>query len=52
MQGLKIKTVTEQEFIVSGPVEYRDGVYYCGGASWPEEIVEKVLDMEEVPVNA
>jgi len=44
MQGLKIKTVTEQEFTVSGPVEYRDGVYYCDGASWPEEIVERVLE--------
>jgi len=43
-EGLKIKTVTGQEFTVTGPVEYRDGVYYCAGASWPEEIVEGVLE--------
>ncbi|MDL2318196.1 hypothetical protein LJC74_03755 [Eubacteriales bacterium OttesenSCG-928-A19] len=43
--GLRIKTVTGKEIIVSGPVERHEeeGIYYCGGESWPEEIVAEVL---------
>jgi len=43
MDGLKIKTVTGDQFEVNGKVTFKDyadeRIYYCGGRSWPEEIV-------------
>jgi len=46
MEGLKIKTVTGQEFEVHGTVTHNAAldVYYCNGASWPAEIVENVIE--------
>ena len=46
--GLHIRTVAGDEFDVSGKVTYKESledgrVYYCGGQSWPEEIVKEVL---------
>jgi len=40
-QGLYIVTVTGAEFDVHGTVTYSadHNVYYCGGQSWPAEIV-------------
>ena len=48
MEGLKIRTVSGRELDVFGPVDRKefpeDGVvYYCGGESWPGEIVVEVL---------
>ena len=43
--GLCIRTVTGMEIIRHGQVRYHAdlGIYYCGGGSWPEEIVTGCL---------
>jgi len=47
MQGLRILTITGMELEILGPVTHQDHpdgrVYYCGGQSWPAEIVKEVL---------
>jgi len=48
-EGLKIHTVTGAEFEVKGPVTCKHFpdqglIYYCAGQSWPEEIVQEVLN--------
>ena len=48
MRGLRIRTQTGQEFDVIGAVTFKDlpgdgRIYYCGGQSWPAEIVREVL---------
>lgn len=42
--GLWIETVGGRRFRRRGPVRYHAGlgIYYCGGGSWPEEIVRGV----------
>lgn len=47
-KGLKVRTVNGTEFEVCGKVEERyisdEGlIYYCGGQSWPAEIVTEIL---------
>jgi hypothetical protein len=47
--GLSITNVKGETFKVHGPVTYIDfvdcgRVYYCGGFSWPEQIVTEVLE--------
>ena len=45
--GLRIVTVDGRILNPSGPVTYKvfegERVYYCGGSSWPQEIVEEIL---------
>lgn len=45
MQGLRIRTVTGQEFVVRGAVAYKAEYdsYYCAGESFPAEIVTEVI---------
>ena len=48
MTGLKIKAINGNEFTVFGKVTFKEfpdhgKIYYCGGESWPEEIVEEIL---------
>ncbi len=41
--GLKIRNIKGEEFTVYGDVSRAEDVYYCGGYSWPEEIVTEVI---------
>jgi len=48
MTGLKIKAANGNEFTVYGKVTFKDfpdygRVYYCGGESFPAEIVSEIL---------
>lgn len=47
MKGLRIRTVSGEEFTVYGTVTHKyfpnDGlIYYCGGRSFPAEIVIEI----------
>jgi len=57
MEGLKIKTTDGEQFEINGKVTFKDfpecgRIFYCGGQSWPEEIVTGIMTADDMENTA